>query len=317
MRLRKAFAIGAVALAVGWVDVVASLDHVQAGAAYKLTQVDPHNFVRFSDDAEAERRRAALINAIWPGGRLPAEREPDLQLVGPRTPVGYAIVHRGHDDQPMPSLVQALVADGYAVAELRMPQVDHDLLFSWYGTFAFRYFLDPIIRAVNEFEARSRGRAPIVMVGLSGGGWATEMAAAIDTRIDVSIAVAGSLPLYARPFSWGSQGDAEQVWPAIYGEADTNHDGVPDAATGAASWLEIYALGAWPGRRQVQVFIPVDPCCFGGNAWTSYESFLTRLAPGFSIWVDRSTVNHEISPATVENVVLPSLPDSRPIRPWR
>ena len=41
------------------------------------------------------------------------------------------------------------------------------------------------------------------------------------------------------------------------------------------------------------------------------------LRSGFSIYVDRSTVDHEISVATVENVILPALPTSRRATPWR
>ena len=42
------------------------------------------------------------------------------------------------------------------------------------------------------------GYKRVVMVGLSGGGWTTTVAAAIDPRIDLSIPVAGSLPFAMR-----------------------------------------------------------------------------------------------------------------------
>lgn len=55
--------------------------------------------------------------------------------------------------------------------------------------------------------------------------------------------VAGALPLCARPFSPGSAGDSEQEYHPIFGEEDSNKDGVLDRATGIASWLEVFALG--------------------------------------------------------------------------
>jgi hypothetical protein len=277
----------------------------EAVVQYQLEDVEPADFVRFHTEAEAELRRNELVASIWPDG-LPTERASHVQLIGSRDPIGYAIVYRGHDDRPLTRTVAALAKIGYAVAEVSLPDTDHDTLFDVFGTKAMTYFLNPVVRLVNEFTARNPN-APVVMIGLSGGGWATQMSAAIDPRIDVSFPVAGSLPLYARPFSPDSEGDAEQHWPAIFAEADSNGDGVPDTATGSASWLEIYALGAGLGRRQVQIFNAADPCCFSGEAWRSYSWWLMQTVVGWSVYIDRTTELHEISPDTLNRVVIPVL----------
>ena len=278
---------------------------------YVIADIDPFDFVRFATPAEAEQRRDALIRAIWPGG-MPTEQA-ELDLVEPAGErVGFAIVHSGHLNAAYDAEVEALVGAGYAVQFLKMPTDGrpsltwyHDDLFAEHGTAAMAMMLDHVVETVNAFEAIDPD-APVVMTGLSGGGWSTHMAAAVDVRIDASIPVAGSLPLFARPFApgVGSAGDAEQSWSAIYGESDTDGDGTPDAATGAASWVEVYALAALPeGRQQVQILNLNDPCCFGGDVHLSYSTWLAETVPGWSIVIDETNTEHSISPSALARVV--------------
>ena len=55
-----------------------------------------------------------------------------------------------------------------------------------------RFFIEPVWLTINY--AKSIGYEKIVMAGLSGVGFTTHMASAIDTRIGLSIPVAGSIP---------------------------------------------------------------------------------------------------------------------------
>src|SRR5262249_18753971 len=99
-----------------------------------------------------------------------------------------------------------------------------------------RYFLEPIAVALNQALA-DRNYDSVAMMGISGGGWATTVAAALDPRIRYSFPVAGSLPLYMRQRA-DDLGDAEQYDEAFYSIA-----GYPD----------LYVMGAaGEGRRQVQ-----------------------------------------------------------------
>ena len=59
-----------------------------------------------------------------------------------------------------------------------------------------RFFVEPVSLAINY--AKTLGYEKIVLVGLSGGGWSTTVAAAIDKRIDLSLPTAGSLPFNMR-----------------------------------------------------------------------------------------------------------------------
>lgn len=183
-----------------------------------------------------------------------------------------------------------------------MPADDHNTLFEQHGTEALQLFLNPVITTINYLTELDPS-ATVIMTGLSGGAWTTHLAAAIDERIDVSIPVAGALPLFARPFSPGSVGDAEQEWKPIYAEIDSNNDGIPDAADGAASWLEIFALATTSGRRQLQILNEFDNCCFRGDAWKSYAGWLTSTFPGWSIWIDSSHRTHSISPDAVNQML--------------
>ena len=72
---------------------------------------------------------------------------------------------------------------------------------------AFVTRLIPLCSQVLSINsALSIGYKHVVLFGLSGGGWSTTVAAAIDPRISLSIPIAGSVPkfpteLYATPFS--------------------------------------------------------------------------------------------------------------------
>ena len=86
------------------------------------------------------------------------------------------------------------------------------------------------------------------MVGLSGGGWTTNLISALDDRIKYSFNVAGSIPLYYR--ERGSIGDIEQYLPQLYRDI--------------AGYPDLYILGAFgKGRKQVQILNRQDDCCFG------------------------------------------------------
>jgi hypothetical protein len=158
---------------------------------------------------------------------------------------------------------------GYPVYVLDMPPAPHDGL-------PVRTFLDPTIALVNRLEAA--GVEWIIMVGLSGGGWTTTLAAAIDPRIDASYPVAGSIPLDMR-WREADIGDYEQTLPALYE---------------IASYEMLYALGASGGRRQLQIRNVYDDCCFTGED-VSYKDAVQVLSPTFDVWLDTSHHEHKTS----------------------
>jgi hypothetical protein len=87
------------------------------------------------------------------------------------------------------------------------------------GDYPIRFFIEPIVRETTHsppptHPLHSSSRSPllfqvltinyalslgykhVVLFGLSGGGWSTTIAAAIDPRISLSIPVAGSVPKF-------------------------------------------------------------------------------------------------------------------------
>ena len=252
----------------------------------------------------------SLVFVAYP--RSPAKTGPML-----------AIVHHGHVpagvDQYLAAgtgdAVNTLLRKGFIVAVVQMPlacwNIDadgklpsgqvfkikkrntggHNELFKTLepelhgGT--MRFFLEPVVQTINELLAEESDSRGLLMTGLSGGGWTTHLATAVDVRIDTSIPVAGSLPLYARPFSPGSDGDMEQHYPALYRETDSDGDGVLDKATGVCSWLEIYALGAsTPSRDSSSACHPgSEPQRYMLLRWNGLQ--VVRIAAGKTCRCDR------------------------------
>ena len=156
------------------------------------------------------------------------------------------------------------------------------------GDPGLRYFLEPAYLTVNYAEAQ--GYEDVYMAGLSGGGWSTTFAAAIDKRIKASFPIAGSVPCGMRnPESWVAgqnwTGDADEDYeqncrpnstdphpdrtgPDCRITKDHPHPRCPDAqpgrpAFGSCNYTCQYLLaGLEPGRFQVQVLHEYDTCCF-------------------------------------------------------
>jgi hypothetical protein len=149
------------------------------------------------------------------------------------------------------------------------------------------------------------------MVGLSGGGWTTTVSAAVDTRIKISVQVAGSLPF---EFWNGLESHEEQTLPALYN---------------IAAYRDLYILGsAGVGRRQAQVLNRNDTCCFkpgwagfSAASWEptirSYEAAIRTALVNmgdrgiFRAEIDDAAPVHQISRSTLGSVVLPELEGGR------
>lgn len=248
------------------------------------------------------------------------------------------VVHHGHactlDDDPAPTdigyglqrTINALLREGYGVLGVFMPHMrpgdctgGHDAMFltNTVGS-PIKYFLEPTAISLNYLKTQSRaGQFPkyraLHMTGLSGGGWTTTLYAAIDPTIRCSFPVAGSIPLYLR--TKGSVGDREQFEPTFYGLA-----GYPD----------LYLLGAQGrGRKQVQILVRRDDCCFGEaqhdpqSAGLAYADSLREYAGrvqaalaqtgrgSFRLHIDERAPSHMISHHAIEDVILPGLRSAR------
>ncbi len=221
------------------------------------------------------------------------------------------IVHQGHQDWSqggLDSTTNKALEAGYTVIAMAMPIMDwnqdttitlpnsstltldgtsdldqnpHNEFFTKLvetGAFnegaGFRFFLEPVVQSINYFKSLTSGEGDVTMVGLSGGAWTTHLAAALDTRIKLSVPVAGSAPLYAHNDILGPDEyyDLEQTFSPLFGE-DIGGDG---GGGGVATWLEIYALGGYgEGRKEVMVTNLYDPVAFAGEFVDTFEDVVT------------------------------------------
>jgi hypothetical protein len=246
------------------------------------------------------------------------------------------IVHHGHgctlDDDASAKdtgyglwrTIQSLLREGYGVLGVFMPHMRPGDCTGAHGTMfelktvgsPIKYFLEPTVISLNYLKDAKRASADRFpryktshMAGLSGGGWTTTVYAAIDPTIRCSFPVAGTIPLYLR--SGGSVGDREQFEPSFYRLA-----GYPD----------LYILGATgQHRKQVQILVRRDDCCFGeaqhdakavglpyADAMREYETrvqkVLKKIGDGsFRLEIDEKAPSHMISHSTIEEVMVREL----------
>jgi sialate O-acetylesterase len=236
--------------------------------------------------------------------------------------------HAGHSDSVLShggkEIIQFFLDKGFTVAAFWMPLLGENSRVATnvpgYGDITFprkghvqmseklnnakgsflRFFVEPVIVAVNYAE-KKHDYSDINMVGISGGGWTTNVCAAIDPRIDSSFAVSGSLPLYLRegPCDNGSFGDIEQNFSEFYKEV--------------VSYPDLYILGGYGrGRKLVQIYNKYDSCCFGGVNYRTFEPHVTETADkfekdSFSVYLDDTHTKHTISQKVISEVIWPTI----------
>jgi len=221
------------------------------------------------------------------------------------------LYHQGHDGDFLfgKNYISYFLERGYTIYAFSLPLLGKnnrpDVFIENFGTIQFNsdndhfknhdyfkflpkplsYFIEPIIIMINY--AQKKSFKSISMVGISGGGWATTVAAALDTRINFSFPVAGSYPFalrFIRPSS--NYGDFEQVYPPLISSAD---------------YLDLYILASvGKNRSQMQILNLYDPCCFNGYEYQLYKSFLSseilKYQSGrFSLISDSLNKDHSIS----------------------
>lgn len=134
------------------------------------------------------------------------------------------------------------------------------------------YFITPLVAALNHaLDERTYER--VGATGFSGGGWAVQVFAALDPRVQATYSVAGSSPaaVHAAKPEWGSPEQREGRFYEI------------------VNYPELYVMAAdRPGRRHLQFFNETDPCCFAGTNWQAWNEPLkeavARLGGRFQVF---------------------------------
>jgi hypothetical protein len=216
------------------------------------------------------------------------------------------IYHQGHRGDFFLGIdtIQGLLKQGYSVVAFAMPLEGMNnlpLVNTTFGeiklishsTFwlldsndfsSIRFFLEPIVATLNQLEADYDS---ISMVGISGGGWTTQLYSAIDTRVQKSYPVAGSSPFYLQTLEpQTSVGHYELILSNLYD---------------ITNYLEVYILGSYGNNRsQMQIINQYDNCCYNGIGYLTYEEYIketiSNLGKGnFQVFSDNSHREHKIS----------------------
>jgi hypothetical protein len=199
-----------------------------------------------------------------------------------------ALVHQGHrdifDDSGVDVAIRHFLDRGYEVIAFLMP------LYGWNtGPFAthdelkvlesptqclLRFYLEPIAISLN-YALAQHAFTDITMLGVSGGGWSTDVYSALDPRVTYSVSVSGSVPydlLNTGP------GDEEQSHPALHALVD---------------YRDLYVMAAGtPGRKHRHILNPLDSCCFSGTLYRGYDNpvgkVVRELGGDFRVYLDRT-----------------------------
>lgn len=143
--------------------------------------------------------------------------------------------------------------------------------------------VEPVRVAIDLMN--ERGINDVTVVGFSAGSGTIVLTAALDDRIQTSIAVAGTLPYYLR------EGQDAPIGVANY-----------TPLRDAMSLMDLYILGAsGGGRMQTHLFNRYDRCCFRNVKGLLYEPVISDrlkeldLDGQFQIRIDESHARHGIS----------------------
>ena len=166
---------------------------------------------------------------------------------------------------------------------------NHWWFFQWEqkGDRPIRYFVEPVILTAN-YALSKLGYDDIFMAGLSGGGWSTTIASAIDSRIKASFPTAGSVPCAMRnPLGkipgqkWTGDDDEDYEQSCMPLDAKiVGGDNMPGRSTIAAcNYTCQYLLaGLESDRFQIQILHEYDSCCFSPHGrheqMLSYEKHI-------------------------------------------
>ena len=285
--------------------------------AGNLKQIDlykvvmPHSFV----SNVYHFRPVKSINKVFfyhaghtPGGFQPEDSKTNNGGVEPGLVVPW-LLKEGYDvitfTMPLSSKDWPIVEIEHDVGTISFPSgtPGHNLMFDYFER-PYTYFIEDMLATVNYLEKKYAFK-DIYLMGLSGGGWATTLYAAIDPRIRFSFPVAGSIPIYLRVGT--DIGDAEQGYLKEYD---------PGGLYSITNYEELYVLGSYgENRRQIQILNEYDDCCFSGTRHTFWmedvKDVVKKLGKGeYDFYLEQDTRTHKVSKIAMD-VILTSIENCR------
>lgn len=177
--------------------------------------------------------------------------------------------------------------------KFKFTQHEHFKLLDNQNFSSIKFFIEPITTIINysnnlKFDTKT-------IVGISGGGWATILSSAIDTRITNSYSIAGSYLFFLKSNKdRNNSGDYEQTEMGLYN---------------ITNYLELYLMSATGiNRKHTQIVNIFDSCCFNGYACKNYNQILYIKMKeiqncNFVIHSDSSHGKHIISKNTLNYIL--------------
>jgi hypothetical protein len=213
----------------------------------------------------------------------------------------YLDGHEGLTAKTGAATIERLLARGWQVIAVDMPLIGANRAdrtqtlrnhygFHWWPVdevSPVSLFLQPLKALVDRIyrEHGSAADLTVMLIGRSGGGWASYMYGALDPRVHYVVSIAGGMPmsLWLRDYT-GKLGDYEQIEPRIY-ESVLYEDIMPAAGS----------RGAFYG------FNEHDPCCFRARPGEPFVRYLEAAGSAFDkpvgVYVDTENRTHSFSPA--------------------
>ncbi|WP_051013598.1 alpha/beta hydrolase [Pararhodospirillum photometricum] len=161
-----------------------------------------------------------------------------------------------------------------------------------------RFFL-PLLAGLNHGLAET-GALVADMAGISAGGWATVVFAAVESRVRRSYPMAGAYPLYLQQQDDHPPSEEQYYRPLLQ----------------AANYLELFVMGAvGEGRAQIQFFGQYDRCCQNNRLSELYAPAVRdaaqRLGGRFDVHLNTTSPDHRINDDYVARI-LADLEDQGP-----
>lgn len=272
-------------------------------------------------------------------------------LITPKKPLAdgrMMIVHQGHQGDLIDGIgetIDKLVAKGVYVTAMQLPLIGWnrtDLNFTFPDGSAYkavscgwstshvktwpvvgpqmiafkkgsylRFHIEPVVTNINYFVVKHPDCKVIGLTGLSGGGWTSTVAPAIDKRINVAIPVAGSAPGYVVTAYGNGKGYDQAVDPE---QQDKGMRAIAD-------YIDMYTMASvGEGRREIYVNNQFDPEVAPGVHTPQWGPVVARTAEGinkaagfkadgFSTFTDTTHKQHKISANVQDNVIVPAMTD--------
>lgn len=224
----------------------------------------------------------------------------------PRIPVAgrYGIYHEGHGGAAVvigAETIDWLLERGWHVIAVDMPllgvnAVDAVPQLQAHGQFdsvdsgassPLRHFVMPLQALVDAVVVRSGPANPeVLLMGRSGGGWASYLYAAVDPRVDIAVSIAGGRPISERLDAlWGASelGDYEQNAPHLYNAVAHEHLMLTAGSKGS-----FHLFNLWDG------------CCFRIRPDSAFVEYLrgagSTTGKPVGVFVDEQNGAHSIGP---------------------